>query len=384
VVGAIRPATEPSYQAYNADSALMPLRLRVLPAPSRSRKGGSKSTPAAAERSIDFDDGLGQIRIGRRADLELSLPFSPLSGVHARLLRASDSDQKTEHWVLEDLGSTNGTYVGGERLKPGIKRPLTAGERIKLAEIQLIFDGEVPGDERTQTFVHRQISDIFSPGPATESVPFLTAVAGINEGATTFRIEERDHVYMFGRTRRCDFRVKTVEVSREHASFVRRTDGIYVNDLGSVNGVLVNNTKVQEFKLFDGDLIQIGHVKLRLFDPSDPSPRGADASTASAASVGAARSEVRATPPHPHGVRDEDPPPPPARDEKSTTFRSELHPAIAGALNQEGVGYRRRPSVRIRLVETWESSSRFRYGIVIVAASLLGICAVIVGFSLAG
>ena len=90
---------------------------------------------------------------------------------------------------------------------------------------------------------------------------------------------------MFGRTRRCEFRVKTAEVSREHASFIRRTDGIYVNDLGSVNGVLVNNTKVQEFKLFDGDLIQIGHVKLRLFDPSDPSPRGADASTASAASL---------------------------------------------------------------------------------------------------
>ena len=282
--------------------------------------------------------------------------------------------------MLEDLGSTNGTYVGGERLKPGIKRPLTAGEQIKLAEIQLIFDGEVPGDERTQTFVHRQISDIFSPAAVTESVPFLTAVAGINEGATTFRIEERDHVYMFGRTRRCEFRVKTAEVSREHASFIRRTDGIYVNDLGSVNGVLVNNTKVQEFKLFDGDLIQIGHVKLRLFDPSDPSPRGADASTATA--LGADRGEVRATPPHPHGVRDDDLPPH-ARDEKSATFPSELHPLIAGAMDREDVRHRR-PSVRIRIAETWESSSRFRYGIVIVAASLLGICAVIVGFSLAG
>ena len=44
----------------------------------------------------------------------------------------------------------------------------------------------------------------------------------------------------------------------------------------------------------------------------------------------------------------------------------------------------RRPSVRIRIAETWETSSRFRYGIVIVAASLLAVCAVIVGFSLAG
>ena len=52
-------------------------------------------------------------------------------------------------------------------------------------------------------------------------------------------------------------------------------------------------------------------------------------------------------------------------------------------MDREDVRHRR-PSVRIRIAETWESSSRFRYGIVMVAASLLAICAVIVGFSLAG
>ena len=81
-------------------------------------------------------------------------------------------------------------------------------------------------------------------------------------------------------------------------------------------------------------------------------------------------------------MRDDDLPPP-ARGEKSATFRSELHPLIAGAMDREDVRHRR-PSVRIRIAETWESSSRLRYGIVMVAASLLAICAVIVGFSLAG
>ena len=94
-----------------------------------SRRRRRQGRPPTAERSIDFDDGVGQIRIGRRADLELSLPFSPLSGVHARLVRASDGDQKTEHWVLEDLGSTNGTFVGGERLKPGHQAPADGGRR---------------------------------------------------------------------------------------------------------------------------------------------------------------------------------------------------------------------------------------------------------------
>ena len=62
--------------------------------------------------------------------------------------------------------------------------------------------------------------------PAASRVPYLTAVTGITEGDTAFRLEQRDHVYMFGRTRRCEFRVNGTDVSREHASFERRGDGV--------------------------------------------------------------------------------------------------------------------------------------------------------------
>jgi len=358
----------------------MPLRLRVIPAPSGARKG--RSNPPA-ERSIDFDDGVGQIRIGRRADLELSLPFAPLSGVHARLVRAAD--QKPPHWLLEDLGSTNGTFVAGQRLKPGVQCPVKAGTQIKLAEIKLIFDGQVEGSEATQTFVRRTISDVFSPGPATAAVPFLTAVAGIEGGTTTFRLEERDHVYMFGRTRRCEFRVKVAEVSREHASFVRRTDGIYVNDLGSVNGVLVNNTRVQDFRLYDGDLVQIGHIKLRVFDPTEAGRRETDRSATGTPTGGTPGGTARATPSHTHGAHEG------TRShvhgDPSAAYHEELHPLIAGAVAAEmgdGEGRVRRPSVRMRLSQTWQASNGFRYVVVIIAAALIAVAAVSVGFVLAG
>jgi pSer/pThr/pTyr-binding forkhead associated (FHA) protein len=113
----------------------MPLRLRVIPASSRKRKTGSgRATPSDdAERSIDFDDRVGQIRIGRRADLELSLPFSPLSGVHARLVRASD--EKSGSWLLEDLGSTNGTFV--ERAPVEGEVALRDGDRIQVGTVDL-------------------------------------------------------------------------------------------------------------------------------------------------------------------------------------------------------------------------------------------------------
>jgi pSer/pThr/pTyr-binding forkhead associated (FHA) protein len=482
----------------------MPLRLRVIPPASRSHESGR--TPPTGERSVDFDDAVTQIRIGRRPDLELTLPFSPLSGVHARLVRSED---KTE-WLLEDLGSTNGTFVAGERLKPGIKHPIPAGTVIKLAEVKVIFDGEMRGFERTEvlkevrgtplrgmpvagtpvrgtpvngtpgkgtplkgtpvkgsavknadavgtpvmgtpvksaelraaeaqvaevkaaeakaaelraaevraaelrvaemraaemkaemraaelraaeakiaeakaaevkvvdpteTFVRRKTSEL--PPHAPAAVPYLTAVDGIKDDVKTFRLEQRDHAYMFGRTKRCEFRVSTSEVSREHASFVRRNDGIYVNDLGSVNGVLVNNTRVTDFRLYDGDLIQLGHIKLRLFDPTETGRRLTDSAMQTPSRLA----------PHEHGPAPESPPPPP---ERSVSFRAEprpelhaeFHPAIAGALAAE-TGHRpRRQSVRVMFTQSWEGSSKFRYGVVIIAAAVLAVCAAVVGSS---
>src|SRR5690349_6565022 len=111
----------------------MPLRLQVIPPASRL-----PNEMPAGERTVEFGDAIDQIRVGRRADLELSLPFPRLSGVHARLVRASEGNDKSDHWLLEDLGSTNGTFVGDERLKPGTKCILKAGTQIRFAEVKVI------------------------------------------------------------------------------------------------------------------------------------------------------------------------------------------------------------------------------------------------------
>lgn len=50
------------------------------------------------------------ITIGRANDIEVSLEDDYASGHHARLF------PQGSRWFLEDLGSTNGTFVGGTRL----------------------------------------------------------------------------------------------------------------------------------------------------------------------------------------------------------------------------------------------------------------------------
>ena len=297
----------------------MPLRLRVFPS---GKTKGRAQKPAPDERAIEFDDGVGQIRIGRRADLELSLPFSPLSGVHARLVRAgakegADGQQDDGGWLLEDLGSTNGTFVGGERLKPGVKRLVTAGTQIALAQVKLIFDGEVPGSDATATYVSRQVSDKFSPGPMGGTAPFLAVVTGV-KGGETFRFAQRNHHYVIGRDKGCDFRIKDDQASREHATFTWRDQGVEVADLGSSNGVLVNgDPALGPTRLYDGDLVQVADVKMRFFNPIDNAEHHS-------AAVAVESAGVRATPSSATAAVD-----------LSSTFRSRLHPAVGGALSAE-------------------------------------------------
>ena len=65
-----------------------------------------------------------------------------------------------------------------------------------------------------------------------------------------------------GRTPDAAVFLDDVTVSRNHALMVRRQDGYYVDDLGSLNGTYVNRRRIESHKLADGDEIQVGKYKL--------------------------------------------------------------------------------------------------------------------------
>ena len=242
----------------------MPLRLRMLPAPSPGA-GPDQMPGPTAERAIELPDDTNEVRIGRRPDLELPLPYPALSGLHARLARVDG------RWQIEDLGSTNGTRVDGERLAPRQPRPIAPGAQIVLGRITLVFDGTVAavaGAERTATIARRLVSDLFGAS-SDMATPSLAIVGGV-PAKPPLRLEATDHRYVAGRGETCDLQLVSEEISREHAEIVRLWDGVVVNDLGSKNGVRVNDVVLGERRrLRDGDLIQIGPATLRLSDPAD-------------------------------------------------------------------------------------------------------------------
>lgn len=71
-------------------------------------------------------------RIGRRPDLELSISSSVVSGHHAELIEMAGV------LCIRDLGSTNGTFVNGRRIKDDTL--LAEGDWIEIGDIHLKVD----------------------------------------------------------------------------------------------------------------------------------------------------------------------------------------------------------------------------------------------------
>jgi len=65
-----------------------------------------------------------------------------------------------------------------------------------------------------------------------------------------------------GRLPECDVVLADSNVSRRHAEFRRKDDGVFVTDLGSTNGTRVNGAPIREQLLASGDEVAVGSTRL--------------------------------------------------------------------------------------------------------------------------
>jgi hypothetical protein len=104
----------------------------------------------------------------------------------------------------------------------------------------------------------------YEPVDVTDEVDKAGAALVIRSGGgragESFTID-RDRMSI-GRTPDAAVFLDDVTVSRNHALLVRRQDGLFIDDLGSLNGTYVNRRRIESHKLDDGDEIQVGKYKL--------------------------------------------------------------------------------------------------------------------------
>lgn len=154
--------------------------------------------------------------IGSDPECDLVVDWPTVSGRHCRLTRTSDGD------VLEDLGSSNGTYVNGVRVAgPVAVRP---GDRVTLG---------------------KQVPMPWPAARAAEPAPI--------------------RILTIGRDPDNDLVIDAPMVSRRHARLIVEGDRTRIEDLGSSNGTYINGERVHgSATVRPGDRIGLGSYTFTL------------------------------------------------------------------------------------------------------------------------
>ena len=265
-----------------------------------------------------------ELTIGRREGNTIRLTERNVSRQHARLFK------KNGAVFVEDLGSYTGVRVNGVRIEA--PAPLKDGDQVSIGDYKLSVKSEAAVEpapapanptvvdnlpavlaEATAQAPVRPVHPASSPQAVTvpapdvdgapspadaaptipvrtlaeqaraaerpRSPPLRLVVVTTNLGGMEFRVDRPSMV--IGRTEENDIIINHPSISRHHAKIVSDGDRYTVVDLQSANGVRVGGESYERVDVQPGDVVELGHVKLRLvgadeswtYDPSEYSGR---------------------------------------------------------------------------------------------------------------
>jgi len=151
--------------------------------------------------------------VGADPDCDVVVPAPPVSARHCRLIQADDG------LYVEDLSSTNGTWVDGRRIEGRMRittsSRVTLGRRTPLPWPQELLGAEAPAAARFVTIGAAPDNDIVIDMPM---------------------------------------------VSGHHARLVVESHGVYIEDLGSTNGTGLGSpaNRIRRAKLDPADIVYLG------------------------------------------------------------------------------------------------------------------------------
>ena len=252
-------------------------------------------------------------RIGRDPESDIAINDPRVSWEHG-VLRVEGAS-----WVLEDLGSLNGTFIGPSRMQ---RVEITTACEVRLGhqengpvvrfqpqQATAVVVAKPPAPESAASgsaqagnsapaasapaAVASAASALAASSPAAAAsaaaapaappggpvMPGTRPAKGFLEASVTrmmpsvvdrptsmLHLGSRPTTTVkIGRSPDNDLVLADLEVSRHHAELRRRPDGIYeIADLGSSNGTFVNGGRITSRSLSESDIISIGHCTFRL------------------------------------------------------------------------------------------------------------------------
>ncbi len=195
--------------------------------------------PALVVKTQGSDQTLragAQYRIGRDPESDITVSDSRVSWRHA-VLRADRGC-----WILEDLGSTNGTFLGSQRVN-----------RVEIGQNCVLRLGHPESGPVMMCTVAGAEADLPPSG-----------VSSVDRRPTTVMRAPARRLRI-GRAPDNDLVVPDLSVSREHAELRNIGDGRYeIVDLDSHNGTFVNGQRIGRAAVTGHDIIGIGRATFRL------------------------------------------------------------------------------------------------------------------------
>lgn len=136
-----------------------------------------------------------RLSIGRTKNNDIALDHTSVSKMHASLLLSADAKL-----VVADTGSTNGTYLNGERIAYGKAIEIFAGDKVKFGaiDVDLVFTPaevsaakEILPDDETEAYTVGEFqfskkTEVIQPSVKTETPradPETKIVANENEAS---------------------------------------------------------------------------------------------------------------------------------------------------------------------------------------------------------
>lgn len=201
------------------------------------------------------------IRVGRDDEMDIIIDNPSVSR------RQAEFRQEGEGWVVEDLGSSNGTFIDEQKITSA--RPVKVGDEIGVGKFTLVF-GKIVGE--------------VAPAPST------TAVSAGGGGTTHIKAHEvqnllkdsqrkrRAHLIwesggqrgehyltdapaaLFGTAVICDVRVP--KGPKNHVLVTQKDGGCEIRNLTRWTKMKIRGQATERARLKDGDIVEVGGLKL--------------------------------------------------------------------------------------------------------------------------
>lgn len=224
-----------------------------------------------------YDFKQESIIVGRDEGVDVLIDNPSVSRRHAEIRLTDDG------WVVEDLGSSNGTFIGGHRIER--PRSIGLGDEIGFGKFSIVFgkalgEGEVPvakpspmadpparrpnapspDSTGTMHINPHEVKELLKESDRKKRAHFVWESGG--ETGTHYLSEQ--NAVLIGTDDLCDLRVP--KAPKHHLLLMTLGGTTEVRYLAMFGAMTVRGQNVRRARLRNGDVVEAGGVKLTFMD----------------------------------------------------------------------------------------------------------------------